>query len=88
MGTHSLALSRAAVGSTAEAVLRNARTPVFIVARGGDAGYCNFAVRTCFAHKPIQNQCMLARFAAELAAEHNARLVLHHAIRPRSALSA
>lgn len=86
MGTHSLGtIGGLLVGSTAEAVLRNARTPVFIVGpEVGDAGYCNFAVRTVLCGISLyKTSAMLARFAAELAAEHNARLVLHHAIRPQ-----
>jgi len=73
------------VGSAAEAVLRNARTPVFIVGpEVGDASYCNFSVRTILCGISLyKTSAMLAGFAAELAAEHNARLVLQHVIRPQ-----
>jgi nucleotide-binding universal stress UspA family protein len=66
-------------------VLRNARTPVFIVGpEVGDASYCNFSVRTILCGISLyKTSAMLAGFAAELAAEHNARLVLQHVIRPQ-----
>ena len=86
MGTHSLGtIGRLLVGSAAEAVLRNARTPVFIVGpEVGDANYCNFSVRTILCGISLyKTSAMLAGFAAELAAEHNARLVLQHVIRPQ-----
>jgi nucleotide-binding universal stress UspA family protein len=86
MGTHSLGtIGRLLVGSAAEAVLRNARTPVFIVGpEVGDASYCNFSVRTILCGISLyKTSAMLAGFAAELAAEHNARLVLQHVIRPQ-----
>lgn len=86
MGTHSLGtIGRLLVGSSAEAVLRNARTPVFVVGpEVGDASYCNFSVRTILCGISLyKTSLMLASFAAELAAEHNARLVLQHVIRPQ-----
>ena len=86
IGTHSLGpIGRLLVGSAAEAVLRNARTPVFIVGpEVGDASYCNFSVRTILCGISLyKTSAMLAGFAAELAAEHNARLVLQHVIRPQ-----
>jgi nucleotide-binding universal stress UspA family protein len=86
MGTHSIGtIGRLLVGSSAEAVLRNARTPVFVVGpEAGDASYCNFAVRTVLCGISFyKTSPMLACFAAELAAEHNARLVLQHVIRPQ-----
>jgi len=86
IGTHSLGpIGRLLVGSAAEAVLRNARTPVFIVGpEVGDANYCNFSVRTILCGISLyKTSSMLAGFAAELAAEHNARLVLQHVIRPQ-----
>lgn len=86
MGTHSLGtIGRLLVGSAAEAVLRNARTPVFVVGpEVGDASYCNFSVRTVLCGISFyKTSSMLACFAAELAAEHNARLVLQHVIQPQ-----
>jgi nucleotide-binding universal stress UspA family protein len=85
MGTHCLGtIGRLLVGSAAEAVLRNARTPVFVVGpEVGDASYCNFSVRTILCGISFfKTSAMLAGFAAELAAEHNARLVLQHVILP------
>lgn len=86
MGTQSLgAIGGLLVGSAAEAVLRNARTPAFVVGpEAGDADYCNFSVRTVLCGISFyKTNSMLACFAAELAAERNARLVLHHVIRPQ-----
>ncbi len=86
MGTHSLGtIGRLMVGSSAQAVLRNARTPVFVVGpEAEDARYCNFAVRTVLCGISFyKTSAMLAAFAAELAAVHNARLVLQHVIRPQ-----
>jgi nucleotide-binding universal stress UspA family protein len=86
VGTHSLGtIGGLLVGSAAEAVLRNARTPVFFVGpEVGDASYSNFAVRTVLCGISLyKTSAVLARFAAELAAEHNARLVLHHVIQPQ-----
>jgi len=86
MGTHSLGtIGRLLVGSAAEAVLRNARTPVFVVGpEVGDASYCNFSVRTIICGISLYKTSeMLASFAAELAAEHHARLVLQHVILPQ-----
>lgn len=86
MGTHSPGpIGKLLVGSVAEAVLRMASVPVFIV--GPDVEDCansNFAIRTILCGVSLhESRSMVAGFAAELAAEHGARLVLQHVIRPQ-----
>lgn len=86
MGTHSPGpIGKLLVGSVAEAVLRSARMPVYIVGPDAvDGSYRNFGTRTilCAAslHEP---SVFVAAFAAEMALQHNARLVLQHVIRPQ-----
>jgi nucleotide-binding universal stress UspA family protein len=86
MGTHSPGpIGKLLVGSVAEAVLRTAKVPVFIVGPEAiDGSYRNFGTRTilCAAslHEP---SAVVAAFAADLALQHNARLVLQHVIRPQ-----
>jgi len=86
MGTHSPGpIGKLLVGSVAEAVLRTAKVPVFIVGpEVVDGSYCNFATRTilCAASLHEASKVVVA-FAAEMAAQHNARLVLQHVIRPQ-----
>jgi nucleotide-binding universal stress UspA family protein len=69
----------------AEAVLRTSSVPVFIVgpdAVGGE--YRKFATRTVLCALSLQESShLVAEFAASLALEHNARLVLQHVIRPQ-----
>jgi len=86
MGTHSPGpIGKLLVGSVAEAVLRTAKTPVFIVGpEVVDGSYRNFATRTILCAVSLQESSfVVASFAAELAAQHNARLVLQHVIRPQ-----
>jgi nucleotide-binding universal stress UspA family protein len=86
MGTHSPGpIGKLLVGSVAEAVLRTAKTPVFIVGpEVVDGAYRNFATRTILCAVSLQEASnVVASFAAELAAEHNARLILQHVIRPQ-----
>jgi nucleotide-binding universal stress UspA family protein len=86
MGTHSPGpIGKLLVGSVAEAVLRTARTPVCIAGPGVvDGKYRNFATRTIVCGVSSHpSSSMVAGFAAELAAEHNARLVLERVIRPQ-----
>lgn len=86
MGTHSPGpIGKLLVGSVAEAVLRTSGTPVFIVGpEVVDGRYRNFATRTILCAVSLHSSSsVVARFAAELAAEHNARLVLQHVIRPQ-----
>ncbi|MGD0800114.1 MAG: universal stress protein [Terracidiphilus sp.] len=86
MGTHSPGpIGKLLVGSVAEAVLRTATTPVFIVGpEVVDGAYCNYAIRTilCAVSFHAASHAVVS-FAAELAAEHNARLILQHIIRPQ-----
>jgi len=69
----------------AEAVLRTAKAPVFIVGPDVvDGTYRNFATRTILCAVSLQEASnVVAVFAAELAVEHGARLVLQHVIRPQ-----
>jgi nucleotide-binding universal stress UspA family protein len=78
-------LSKLLVGSVAEAVLRSAPVPVFIVGPDVvDGAYRNFATRTILCAASLQEStAVVAAFAAELAAEHSARLILQHVIRPQ-----
>ena len=86
MGTHSPGpIGKLLVGSVAEAVLRSATVPVYIVGPevvNGD--YRNFATRTILcAVSFTQSSSMVCAFAAHLAARHNARLILQHVIKPQ-----
>ena len=87
MGTHSPGpIGKLLVGSVAEAVLRTSTVPVFIV--GPDvvamAPIGNFATRTILcAVSLLDTSAVVASFAAELAAQHNARLILQHVIKPQ-----
>jgi nucleotide-binding universal stress UspA family protein len=86
MGTHSPGpIGKLLVGSVAEAVLRTARVPVYIVGPDVvDGAYRKFATRTILCAERLQEASpVVTAFAAELAAEHNARLILQHVIRPQ-----
>lgn len=86
MGTHSPGpIGKLLVGSVAEAVLRSARVPVFIVGpEVVDGAYRNFATRTILcAVSFLEGSHVIASFAAEMALQHNARLILQHVIRPQ-----
>jgi nucleotide-binding universal stress UspA family protein len=86
MGTHSRGpIGKLLVGSVAEAVLRTAAVPVYIVGPDTVEGtYRNFATRTILcAASLLESSAMVAEFAAELAHEHNARLILQHVIKPQ-----
>jgi nucleotide-binding universal stress UspA family protein len=86
MGTHSPGpIGKLLVGSVAEAVLRTARVPVYIVGPDVvDGKYRNFATRNILCAVSLQEASyVVARFAAELAAQHSARLILQHVIRPQ-----
>jgi nucleotide-binding universal stress UspA family protein len=85
MGTHSPGpIGKLLVGSVAEAVMRNASVPVCIIGPDVVAGdYRDFATRTILCAVSLQESShLVAEFAAELAAQHNAILVLEHVIRP------
>jgi nucleotide-binding universal stress UspA family protein len=86
MGTHSPGpIGKLLVGSVAEAVLRTAKVPVYIVGPDVvDGTYRNFATHTILcAVSMTEASYMVADFAAELAIHHNARLVLQHVIKPQ-----
>jgi nucleotide-binding universal stress UspA family protein len=86
MGTHSPGhIGKLLVGSVAEAVLRSAKTPVCIIGPEVVSGrYRNFATRTILCAVSLhESSHMVVGFAAELAAEQNARLILQHVIRPQ-----
>lgn len=86
LGTHSPGpIGKLLVGSVAEAVLRTARVPVCIVGPDVvDGAYRNFATRTILcAISLLESSYVVARFAATLAEQHNARLILQHVIRPQ-----
>jgi nucleotide-binding universal stress UspA family protein len=86
MGTHSPGpIGKILVGSVAEAVLRTASVPVVIIGpEVVDGAYRNFATRTILsAVSFIESSFVVATFAAELAAQHDARLILQHVIRPQ-----
>jgi len=86
MGTHSPGpIGKLLVGSVAEAVLRTSRVPVYIVGPDVvDGTYRQFATRTILcAVSLLESSYMVVRFAAELAAQHNARLILQHVIKPQ-----
>jgi nucleotide-binding universal stress UspA family protein len=88
MGTHSPGpIGKLLVGSVAEAVLRTAAVPVCIVGPDVVEGtYRNFATKTVLcALSLMDTSCVVAGFGAELAAQHNARLVLQHVIKPQEA---
>ena len=86
MGTHSPGpIGKLLVGSVAEAVLRSAKVPVYIIGpEVVDGAYRNFATRTILcAVSFIESSYIVASFAAEIAIQHNARLILQHVIRPQ-----
>jgi len=86
MGTHSPGpIGKLLVGSVAEAVLRNASVPICIVGRDVvDGSYRNFATRTILCAVSMNDAShVVTQFAAELAAQHSASLILQHVIRPQ-----
>lgn len=86
MGTHSPGpIGKLLVGSVAEAVLRTANSPVYIVGPDVvDGSYRNFMTRTILCAVSLHEaSAVVAAFAAELAAQHGARLILQHVIRPQ-----
>jgi nucleotide-binding universal stress UspA family protein len=88
MGTHSPgALGKLLVGSVAEAVLRTATVPVCIIGPDVvDGSYRNYSTRTILsAVSMMDTSAVVVAYAAELAAQHNARLVLQHVIKPQEA---
>jgi len=86
MGTHSPGpIGKLLVGSVAEAVLRTSMVPVFIVGpEVVEGNYRHFATNTILcATSLLDTSHVVAAFAAELAHQHSARLILQHVIRPQ-----
>jgi len=86
MGTHSPGpIGKLLVGSVAEAVLRRSATPVYIVGPEVAVPVArDFRTRTILCAVSMHGSSgVVAEFAAELAAQHEARLVLQHVIRPQ-----
>jgi nucleotide-binding universal stress UspA family protein len=86
MGTHSPGpIGKLLVGSVAEAVLRTSKVPVYIVGPNVVKGdYREYATRTVLCAVSMQPaSSIVVGFAAELAAQHNSRLILQHVIRPQ-----
>ncbi|HEY1805550.1 MAG TPA: universal stress protein [Terracidiphilus sp.] len=86
MGTHSPGpIGKLLVGSVAEAVLRTATSPVYVIGpEVVDGSYRNFATRSILcAVRMNEASTIVAAFAAELAVQHEARLILQHVIRPQ-----
>jgi nucleotide-binding universal stress UspA family protein len=86
MGTHCPGpIGKLLVGSVAEAVLRSAKVPVYVVGPDVlDGRYRNYATHTILCALSLHESSeMVADFAAELAAGHGARLILQHVIRPQ-----
>lgn len=86
MGAHTPGpIGKLLVGSVTEAVLRTANVPVNIV--GPDvveSTFRNFAKRTILCSVSAQwSNHVVVSFAAELAAKHNASLILQHVIPPQ-----
>ena len=85
MGTHSPGpIGKLLVGSVAEAVMRTAKVPVCIVGpEVVDGAYRKFATSTILCAVSLQEAShIVAGFAAEVAAQHHARLILQHVIPP------
>ena len=87
MGTHSPGpIGKLLVGSVAEAVLRSAAMPVYIVGPEVEGGSRHLSTRTILcALSLLDTSHVVAAFAAELAAQHSARLILQHVIKPQEA---
>ena len=86
MGTHSPGpIGKLLVGSVAEAVLRTASVPVCILGpEVVDRSEQNYTVRTILCAISLQEaSSIVATFAAELARQHSARLILDHIVRPQ-----
>jgi nucleotide-binding universal stress UspA family protein len=84
MGTHSPGpIGKLLVGSVAEAVLRSAHLPVYIVGpEAVEGSYRNYATRTILCAVSDQEASPhLVGFAAQLALQHGARLILQHVLR-------
>jgi nucleotide-binding universal stress UspA family protein len=87
MGTHSPGpVGKLLVGSVAENVLRHSDVPVYVVgpqvAAMPHTSDCVTRTVLC-AVRLHESSAAVVRFAAELAAQHEARLVLEHVIKPQ-----
>lgn len=86
MGTHSPGpIGKLLVGSVAEAVLRSATVPVFIVGpHVTDGELRHYETKTVLCACSLLDSAMVVvNFATAIAVQHNARLVLQHVIRPQ-----
>ena len=86
MGTHSPGpIGKLLVGSVAEAVLRTSHVPVLIVGPEViDGSFRNYETKSVLCAVSLgDTSAVVTKFAAELAAQHNARLILQHVIRPQ-----
>lgn len=86
MGTHSPGpIGKMLVGSVAEAVVRTACVPVCVIGPDvADARYRNYETAAILCAVSLNEaSATVARFAAELAHEHGAGLILQHVIRPQ-----
>ncbi len=86
MGTHSPGpIGKLLVGSVAEAVLRTARIPVFVVGPNvADGAYRKYETHTILCAVSLnESSAAITGFAAALASQHRARLVLQHVIKPQ-----
>ena len=86
MGTHSPGpLGKMLVGSVAEAVLRTANVPVYIIGPGAaDARYRNYETHTILCAASLnETSHVVAAFAASVAAQEDAHLILQHVIKPQ-----
>ena len=86
MGTHSPGpIGKLLVGSVAEAVLRTATSPVYVIGpEVVDGSYRDFATHSILCAVSLHEaSTVVAAFAAGLAIEHQARLILQHVIRPQ-----
>jgi len=86
MGTHSPGpIGKLLVGSVAEAVLRKSPVPVFVAGPEVLEGtYRNFITHTVLCAVSLTENCeQVVEFAARVALQHKARLILEHVIRPQ-----
>lgn len=86
MGTHSPGpIGKLLVGSVAEAVLRTSRIPVFVVGPNvDDAAYRDYETHTVLCAVSLnESSAVITGFAATVALQHKARLVLQHVIKPQ-----
>lgn len=86
MGTHSPGpIGKMLVGSVAEAVLRTSKVPVCIIGpEAVDARYRNYETHNILCAASLNdNSYVVAAFAAAVAAQEDARLILQHVIKPQ-----